>query len=100
MIVNPPFESGDCHDNVNFIRPATAVSARGAPATPAYTGVTVTVDEAAPRPTALTAETLNWYCVPLVRPVTVAVVETDTPSANVVHTRALLPALVVAYSTT
>ena len=56
---NPPFDNGACHDNDKRKRPATAVRARGAPATPAYTGATVMVEEEAPRPTAFTADTRN-----------------------------------------
>ena len=100
MIVRPPLDNGASHDNDNFKRPATAVSARGAPGTPAYTGATVIVEDAAPRPMALTADTLNWYCVAFVSPVTVVEVATDTPSANVVHADELLPVFGVAYSTT
>ena len=56
---NPPFDNGVCQDNDSLMRPATAVRARGAPATPAYTGATVTVEDVAPRPTAFTADTRN-----------------------------------------
>lgn len=48
-------------------------------------GVTAIVLDAAPRPTEFTALTRNAYIVPLVRPVTVADGEADTPSSNVVH---------------
>jgi hypothetical protein len=39
----------------------------------------------APVPTALTAATRKTYAVPLVSPVTVALVAVDVPSENVVH---------------
>jgi hypothetical protein len=39
----------------------------------------------APVPTAFTAATRKTYAVPLVRPVTVALVAADVPSENVVH---------------
>ena len=42
-------------------------------------------DEYEPVPRALVAATLNRYAVPLVSPVTVADVDVDVPSANVVH---------------
>ena len=43
-----------------------------------------------PVPTALTAATRKTYPVPLVSPVTVALVAADVPSANVVHVDPLL----------
>ena len=58
-------------------------------------GVTAMVLDDAPRPTELTALTLNAYMTPLARPVTVADGEADTPSSNTVH----VDELFVEYST-
>jgi hypothetical protein len=41
--------------------------------------------EYAPVPTPFTAATLNWYAVPFVRPVTVALVAVETDRVKVVH---------------
>jgi hypothetical protein len=41
-------------------------------------------------PTPFTAATRNTYAVPLVRPVTVAEVDVEVPSLNVVHVEPLL----------
>jgi hypothetical protein len=49
------------------------------------TGVPLAVLLYAPVPAELTAATRNTYAVPLVRPVTVALVAVDVPSANVLH---------------
>jgi len=50
----------------------------------------------APVPTTLTAATRNEYLLPFVKPVTIADVAFDTPSANVVH---LAPASVLTWMT-
>lgn len=59
-------------------------------------GVTAIVVDDAPRPTEFTALTRNAYMTPLVRPVTVADGDADTPSSNTVQEDELF----VEYSTT
>ena len=48
-------------------------------------GVADTALEYDPVPTEFTAATLKQYCCPLVRLVTVADVDVDVPSSNVLH---------------
>ncbi len=55
------------------------------PAPTDQVGVALTVADQAPVPAALNAATRNRWLTPLVRPVTVAAVEVDTPSAKVVQ---------------
>src|SRR5215831_16053642 len=69
----PPLVAGAVQLTVAWAFPAVAVTAVGAPGTVA--GVTaLDAAEAGPVPAALVAVTVNVYAVPLVRPVTVAVV--------------------------
>ena len=59
------------------------------------TGVARTGDAATPVPIAFTAETRNEYCVPFVRPITVAARAVDAVCAKTVHVELVL----TAYST-
>ncbi len=64
--------------------PITAETDVGAPAVVAGVAASDSV-EYEPVPATLTAATWNTYDVPFVRPVTVAEVKVDVPSANVDH---------------
>src|SRR5437899_499118 len=72
----PPSEAGAVQEMVAWALPAVALTAVGAPgAVAGSTGVTAAeAAEAGLVPTALVAVTLKVYAVPLVRPVTLAVV--------------------------
>ena len=81
MIDDPPLDEGA--DQTNEIRaspdePTTEVGASGVP-----TNTEDDEDEYAPVPALLTAATLKIYDEPFVKPVTVAVVVVDVPSAKV-----------------
>ena len=77
MIGLPPLAGAD-HVTVAAPSPATAVGAAGVPGTVA--GVTaLDPGEAAPVPTALVAETVKVYAVPLVKPDTVVEVAGGLP---------------------
>ena len=84
----PPFEAGAVHVTVTWVSPGVPAAEVGAPGT-VYG---MTADEAVdqePDPTKFAAFTRNKYDVPFVSPVTVADVEVDTPSVNVVHVEPL-----------
>ena len=68
-MADPPLEAGGVKDIVACPLPGVAVPMVGAPGAPA--GVTLTLPDAAPVPTALVAFALQLYVVPLVSPVTV-----------------------------
>jgi hypothetical protein len=69
----PPLLAGAVHDTTAWVFPPVAITAIGDPGT--VPGVTATLgDEAGEVPAALVAVTVNVYAVPLVSPVTVAVV--------------------------
>ena len=71
----PPLLAGAVHDTVAWALPAVAVTAEGAPGT--VIGVTLAeAAEAGPLPAALFAVTVKVkvYAVPLVRPLTTALV--------------------------
>jgi hypothetical protein len=73
VIAEPPLLGGAIHDTTACAFPGAAVTAVGAPGT--VFGVTAALGkEASELPAALAAVTVNVYAVPLVRPVTVAVV--------------------------
>jgi hypothetical protein len=73
VIGEPPLLAGAAHDTTAWAFPGVAVTAVGAPGT--ARGVTAALaTEAGEVPAALVAVTLNVYAVPLVRPVTAAVV--------------------------
>ena len=76
--------AGAVHDRLTWVSPAVVVRPVGAPAV--VIGVdNDELDEYELVPMALTAATRKMYAVPFVRPVTVADVAVDTPSANVVQ---------------
>ena len=83
MIAAPPLETGAVHTSDTCVLPAVPIIPVGAPAV--VRGVTAADWPNAPSPTAFTAATWNTYSVPFVRPVTVALVAVDVPSANRVH---------------
>src|ERR1043165_9714441 len=69
----PPLLAGAVHDTVAWALPAVAVTAEGAPGT--VIGVTLAeAAEAGLVPAALVAVTVKVYAVPLVRPLTTALV--------------------------
>src|SRR5260370_40411290 len=69
----PPLEAGASQLNITWLFPGVTSRPAGAPGTVA--GVTeLDGDEAGPVPTALVAVTVKVYLVPLVRPLTVALV--------------------------
>jgi hypothetical protein len=73
VIALPPFDAGAVQVTVACPLPAVAVTPVGGPGT--VTGVTeFDGAEAGPAPAALLATTVNVYEVPLVSPVTIAVV--------------------------
>lgn len=73
VMVEPPLLAGAVHVTAAWVFLGVAVTAVGAPGT--VFGVTAELAaDAAEVPAALVAVTLNVYAVPLVRPVTVAVV--------------------------
>jgi hypothetical protein len=73
VIAEPPSATGAVHDTTACAFPGVAVTAVGAPGT--VLGVTAALGkEASELPAALAAVSVNVYAVPLVRPVTVAVV--------------------------
>src|ERR1035437_3034199 len=73
VIAEPPLLTGAVHDTTAWAFPGVAVTAIGAPGT--VLGVTAALAlDAGEVPAALAAVTVNVYAVPLVRPVTVAVV--------------------------
>jgi hypothetical protein len=79
VIALPPFD-GAVQDTTAWASPAAAVTPVGAAGAVAPAGVTAEeAAEAGPVPTALVADTVNVYAVPLVRPVTVAVVAGGLP---------------------
>ena len=83
-MIAEPLADGAVHERLTEALPAVGVGAEGVAGTPAG----VTADDAleyALVPNALVAAILNTYEVPLVRPVTVAVVDALVPSANVVQ---------------
>jgi hypothetical protein len=94
VIAAPPVAAGADHDSATWVEPGVAANPLGAPGT--VRGVADAVVEAAPVPAAFTADTRNVYSVPLARPVTVADVTVDVPSAKMVQ---LVPPL-EEYSTT
>jgi hypothetical protein len=73
VIAEPPLLGGAVHDTTACAFPGAAFTAVGAPGT--VLGVTAALGkEASELPAALAAVSVNVYAVPLVRPVTVAVV--------------------------
>jgi hypothetical protein len=73
VIAEPPLLGGAVHDTTACAFPGAAATAVGAPGT--VLGVTAALGkEASELPAALAAVSVNVYAVPLVRPVTVAVV--------------------------
>ena len=80
-IAAPPSDDGADHDTTAEAFPATADTPDGAPGTVAGgAGVTALEGEdSGPVPIAFVADTVNVYAVPLVRPVTVAVVAGGFP---------------------
>jgi hypothetical protein len=83
VIDAPPFDTGADQSNTTWVEPGVAFNPVGAPGT--VRGVADTVAENTPWPAALTAATRNEYSVPFARPVTVADVTAEAPSANVDH---------------
>ena len=83
MIVEPPFEAGAVNATEARPLPGVAVPIVGAPGTVA--GIADTGLLEVPCPTAFTAATVKSYDVPFVKPVTVAVVEVEIPSAKIDH---------------
>ena len=83
MIADPPLLTGALQVNETCVLPAVPATEVGAPGT--VRGTTAADVSAAPVPAALVALTLNVYDVPFVKPVTVAEVAVDVPSANVVY---------------
>ena len=81
MIDDPPLEAGADQTNEIWESPDEPTTDVGVPGVP--TSTEDDEDEYAPVPALLTAATLNTYDEPLVKPVTVAVVVVDVPSANV-----------------
>ena len=73
-----------------------AVMVGGTEGTVAATATAPVTPEAGPMPSAFAADTWNTYDVPFTKPVTVAEVDADTPSANVDQ----LAAATVLYCTT
>src|SRR5258708_1382277 len=72
-MAEPPLEAGASQANILWLLPGVTSRPAGAPGTVA--GVTeLDGDEAGPVPTALVAVTVKVYLVPLVRPLTVALV--------------------------
>ena len=83
MIAEPPLLAGAVHVRDTCVSPAVPDTLVGAPGV--VTGVTEPDVAVAPVPAALDALTLNVYAVPLTKPVIVALVVVDVPSANVAH---------------
>jgi hypothetical protein len=81
VIDAPPLDEGADQANTTCASPVVPTTEVGAPGVP--TNTEDDEDEYAPVPALLTAATLNTYDEPLVKPVTVVVVEDDVPSANV-----------------
>src|SRR5260370_39163447 len=78
----PPLEAGASQLNITWLFPGVTSRPAGAPGTVA--GVTeLDGDEAGPVPTALVAVTVKVYLVPLVRPLTVALVAVPLALAGV-----------------
>ena len=84
MIADPPLLTGAVHVKETCVLPAVPATLVGAPGT--VRGVTADdAVETVPVPAALDALTRNVYAVPFVKPVTVAEVDVDVPSANTVY---------------
>jgi len=81
VIDDPPLDEGADQTNEICESPDEPTTEVGAPGVP--TSTEDDEDEYTPVPALLTAATLNTYDEPLVKPVTVAVVEVDVPSAKV-----------------
>src|SRR5258708_31537679 len=78
----PPLEAGASQLNITWLFPGVTSRPAGAPGTVA--GVTeLDGDEAGPVPTALVAVTVKVYLVPLVRPLTVALVAVPLALAGI-----------------
>jgi hypothetical protein len=93
-MVLPPFESGAVHVTVACASPAVALTAVGAPGV--VNGVTLLdASDGALDPATLAAVTVNVYAVPLVRPVTVALVGTAPPATDAVTVVARPPGVEV-----
>ena len=69
-MAEPPLSAGAVHVSATSALPAVAVGVPGADGVVAGVAESVAGD-APPSPTLFTARTLNWYALPLVRPVTV-----------------------------
>ncbi len=83
MIALPPFD-GAVHDTEACPFPAVAVGAAGAYGLVAPAGVTAAdAADGGPVPIAFVALTVNVYAVPLVSPVTVALVGAGLPETTV-----------------
>ncbi len=82
MIAEPPFCAGADHDKRTARSIAVALSDCGEVGTPITADAD---DDASLVPPLVTARTRNRYVVPLLRPVTVAEVATETPSLNCAH---------------
>jgi hypothetical protein len=87
-MADPPLLTGAVQLAAICRAPATTRTLVGAPGSPA--GVAEALDDAVPVPAEVVALTRNRYEVPLVNPVTVAVVLVDVPSLNVDHDEPLL----------
>ena len=85
MIADPPFDAGATHDTDTSPAVADGLTASEVGIPGAVAGVAEAVPDAEPVPAALVADTRKLYDVPLVRPVTVAEVDVEVPSENVVH---------------
>ena len=80
MTALPPSAPGAVHESTTIVLPGVADSPVGAPGT--RRGVPAAAADHAPVPATLMAATRTSYAVPLVRPVRVRVVASDTPSAT------------------
>ena len=81
MIDDPPLDEGADQTNEICASPDEPTTEVGAPGVPTNTDDDEVEYE--PVPALFTAATLNTYDEPLVKPVTVAVVDVDVPSAKV-----------------
>ena len=84
MIADPPLLTGALHVKDTDALPAVPATLVGASGTVRGTTAAETVD-VAPVPAVFVALTRNVYDVPFAKPVTVALVVVDVPSANTVH---------------
>jgi hypothetical protein len=76
-IDEPPFDAGAVKVKLALAFPGVPTTFVGAPGT--VRGVTLTVPDALPVPFSFIALTLQLYCVPLVRPVTVIGLDAPVP---------------------